>query len=333
MSWASPGAEDLRQVADQLAALERAASDRELIRKAYSLEERIAAYATSPRRIAGLEPAHPVAFLCAEFRVHASLPIYAGGLGVLAGDTAKAASDMGLPFVAVGFLYGQGYFRQQFDISGWQNEYWVPSDSAGLPGALVTLNGVDPLRIHVPIRGREVTAQIWRFAIGRAPLFLLDTDVSDNEPVDRWITSRLYVGDRDTRLAQYALLGIGGVRALRAMGIDPGVFHIDEGHAALAPLELAAEAVAGGATFADALESARAACCATTRTAPTASSPEGGRSFALPARPAGAPAAPIDMSRFAPSREPDPAPRRILRAGGARLNPRARSALRALRTS
>ncbi len=207
-----------------------------------------------------------MAFLCAEYGVHASLPIYAGGLGVLAGDLVKAASDLGLPLVAVGLLYGQGYFRQRIDVSGWQTEYWVASDPPRLPGALVTRDGVEPLKIRVPIRGRGVVAQIWRFAIGRVPLFLLDTDVAANEPVDRWITTRLYASDRDTRLAQYALLGIGGVRALRAMGIEPAVFHLNEGHAALAPLELAAESVAEGASFDEALAAARAPTVVTTHT-------------------------------------------------------------------
>jgi starch phosphorylase len=265
--WEACGHNPIRQLQEApTAALERAATDRELIRRAYSLEECIAGEASLPPQLARFDPAHPVAFLCAEYGVHASLPVYAGGLGVLAGDLVKAASDAGLPFVAVGLLYGQGYFRQQIDISGWQNEYWVPSDPRRLPGALVTRDSIEPLKIHVPIRGREVTAQIWRFSIGRVPLFLLDTDTSDNEPVDRWITSRLYVGDGDTRLAQYALLGIGGVRALRAMGIDPGVFHLNEGHAALAPLELAAEAVSGGASFAEAFASARARTVFTTHT-------------------------------------------------------------------
>lgn len=265
--WEACGRNPVRLLEEApTAALERAANDRELVQRAYSLEALVAAQAASPPQIAGFDPAHPVAFLCAEYGIHASLPVYAGGLGVLAGDLVKAASDTGLPFVAVGLLYGQGYFRQRIDISGWQNEYWVPSDLPRLPGALVTSDGIEPLKIRVPIRGREVTAQIWRFAIGRSPLFLLDSDVSDNDPVDRWITSRLYVDDRDTRLAQYALLGIGAVRALRAVGIDPAVFHLNEGHAALAPLELAAQGVAGGSAFADAFESARARTVFTTHT-------------------------------------------------------------------
>ncbi len=246
-------------------ALERAATDRELIRRAYSLEECIDREATSWPGSAGLDRERPVAFLCAEYGIHVSLPVYAGGLGVLAGDLLKAASDAGVPLVAVGLLYGQGYFRQRIDITGWQNEYWVPSDPHRLPGALVTRDG-SPLMIRVPVRGREVAAQIWRFQIGRVPLFLLDADVAENAPLDRWITSRLYVGDRDTRLAQYALLGIGSVRALRALGIEPAVFHLNEGHSALAPLELAAAVVARGAPFEEALAQARARTVFTTHT-------------------------------------------------------------------
>jgi starch phosphorylase len=265
--WEACGHNPVRQLQEApTPALERAATDRALIRHAYSLEECIAGEVSSPPQLGGFDRARPVAFLCAEYGVHASLPVYAGGLGVLAGDLVKAASDAGLPLVAVGLLYGQGYFRQRIDISGWQTEYWVPSDPRRLPGALVTRDGVEPLKIQVPIRGRDVTAQIWRFQIGRVPLFLLDTDVGDNEPTDRWITSRLYVGDGDTRLAQYALLGIGGVRALRAMGIHPSVFHLNEGHPALAPLELATEAVARGVSFEEAFEEARTRTVFTTHT-------------------------------------------------------------------
>ncbi|MDH3687083.1 MAG: alpha-glucan family phosphorylase, partial [Myxococcales bacterium] len=200
------------------------------------------------------------------FGLHGSLPVYSGGLGVLAGDLLKAASDAGFPLVGVGLLYGQGYFRQRMDISGWQHEYWIPSDPPRLPGAKVTSGGIEPLEVHVPIRGRDVLAHIWRFAIGRTPLFLLDTDIPANVAVDRWITSRLYVGDRDTRLAQYALLGIGGVRALQALGIEPGLYHLNEGHPALAPLEVAARGVAEGQDFERAFAAARARTVFTTHT-------------------------------------------------------------------
>ncbi|MDJ0865294.1 MAG: alpha-glucan family phosphorylase [Myxococcota bacterium] len=247
-------------------ALERAAGDRELVQRAYSLEETVFHERREPQRVAGVSPERPVAFLCAEYGVHASLPIYAGGLGVLAGDLVKAASDSGLPMVALGLLYRQGYFRQRFDTSGWQHEYWIDVDRQRLPGALVTHNGVDPLTVAVPIRGREVVAQIWRIDVGRVPLFLLDVDRPENDPVDRWITSRLYVGDRDTRLAQYALLGLGGPIALRALGIEPGVIHLNEGHAGAAAFELAAEQVAAGHSLDDALAAARARIVFTTHT-------------------------------------------------------------------
>ena len=265
--WQACGRNPLRLLQEvPSATLERAAADRELVSRANSLDACIADEERLPRKRDEFDAESPVAFLCAEFGVHSSLPVYAGGLGVLAGDMVKAASDVGFPIVGVGLLYWQGYFRQRIDISGWQHEYWVESDPPRLPGALVTRDGVEILEIQVPIRGRDVTAQIWRFDIGRTPLFLLDTNVATNEPIDRWITSRLYVGDPDTRLAQYALLGIGGVRALRALGIAPKVFHLNEGHAALAPLEVAAQGVAEGAGFEEAFAAARARTVFTTHT-------------------------------------------------------------------
>jgi starch phosphorylase len=208
----------------------------------------------------------PVAFFCAEYGIHPSLPIYAGGLGVLAGDILKAASDRGLPMVGVGLLYRQGYFRQRIDVSGWQHEYWVDIDPELSPAALVTRDGVEPLTIAVPIRGRTVVAQIWRVDVGRVPLYLLDAERSENAIVDRWISSRLYVGDRETRLAQYALLGLGGAMALRAMGFDPSVIHLNEGHAALAPLPLVEEAVRSGLKLDAALDSVRQRTVFTTHT-------------------------------------------------------------------
>jgi starch phosphorylase len=247
-------------------ALERAAADRALVSWAYSLEECIAGEHSRPPDLDGLDPRRPVAFFCAEYGIHVSLPIYAGGLGVLAGDRLKSASDSGLPMLAVGLLYGQGYFRQSIDLSGWQREYWVDTDPLRLPGALVTVDGARPLSVSVPIRERDVWFQVWRFQVGRVPLYLLDTDRPDNHPMDRWITSRLYAADRDTRLAQYALLGLGGVRALHAMGIEPGLLHLNEGHAALAPLELAARDVERGRSFEEALAGARRRTVFTTHT-------------------------------------------------------------------
>jgi len=248
------------------AALERAAGDAELTGRGYRLEERIAAESAESPAALGFDGAEPRAFFCAEYGIHPSLPIYAGGLGVLAGDLLKAASDACAPMVGIGLLYRKGYFRQRMDVAGGQQEYWVDSDPERLPAALVCRNGGEPLTLSVSIRGRDVVAQIWRVDVGRVPLFLLDADRLENSRVDRWITARLYDGDRDTRLAQYALLGIGGMRALAALGIDPAVVHLNEGHAALAPLELAAMDVARGVPLEQALEAARKRTVFTTHT-------------------------------------------------------------------
>ena len=159
-----------------------------------------------------------MAFLCAEYGIHVSMPIYSGGLGALAGDLLKEASDCAIPFMAVGLMYRRGYFRQRIDAGGWQHEYWIETDPQRLPAALVTGPDEKPLTIEVPIYDVDVTAQIWRVDIGRVPLFLLDTDMPGNGPLERWITGRLYESDEKIRLAQYVLLGAGGVRALTALG-------------------------------------------------------------------------------------------------------------------
>jgi glycogen phosphorylase len=206
----------------------------------------------------------PAAFFCAEYAIHGSLPVYSGGLGVLAGDILKEASDRGLPLVAVGLMYRHGYFRQRIDASGWQHEYWVETDPERVPAALVTGGDGAPLTVSVPIADRHVVAQVWRVDVGRVPLLLLDANRPENDAADRWITSRLYVGDPDMRLGQYALLGIGGVRALHALGIDPGVVHLNEGHAALACLELAR--TAGCDSVEEAFEAVRRRTVFTTHT-------------------------------------------------------------------
>ncbi len=216
-------------------ALERAANDAALIGFAASLEEQVRAdcerEATGP-----VDPQRPVAYFCAEFAVHQSLPIYSGGLGALAGDVVKEASDRALPMVGIGLMYRRGYFRQRIDHSGWQQEYWVLTDPERLPAALVTGDDGEPIRITVPCSDVDIHAHIWRVDVGRVPLLLLDTEVDANDGPTRWITSRLYDGDPETRLAQYTLLGMGGVRALEAVGVHPGVVHLNEGHAAFASL-------------------------------------------------------------------------------------------------
>jgi starch phosphorylase len=163
-------------------------------------------------------------------------------------------------------MYRQGYFRQRVDGWGWQHEYWVDTDPDRCPTALVTGDDGLPLTVTVPIRGVDVVAQVWRVDVGRVPLYLLDADRPENDQIARWITSRLYVSDPDLRLAQYVLLGVGGVRALEAMGIEPGLVHLNEGHAAFASLELARQQTEQGATIEDAFASVRAKTIFTTHT-------------------------------------------------------------------
>jgi starch phosphorylase len=246
-------------------AIHRACGDAELLAQAAALEGAVAADLERPFD-PRLDAERPVAFLCAEYGVHVSLPVYSGGLGALAGDLLKEASDCAIPLVAVGLMYRKGYFRQRIDASGWQHEYWVDTDPDRLPAALVRDGDGEPLTVCVPIYGTEVRARVWRVDVGRIPLFLLDSDVPENGPLERWVTARLYDADSRTRLAQYVLLGAGGVRALRAMGIDPGVIHMNEGHPALAPVELASTAVHAGTPLADALAEARGRTVFTTHT-------------------------------------------------------------------
>jgi starch phosphorylase len=246
-------------------ALRRAASDEGLLEKIAVLEAQVKADLERPP-YPSIDPARPVAFLCAEYGIHVSLPVYSGGLGALAGDLLKEASDCAVPLVAVGLMYRKGYFRQRIDAAGWQHEYWIDTDPQRLPAALVTGAGERPLTIEVPIYDADVTAQIWRVDVGRVPLFLLDTDIPENGPVERWITGRLYESDERMRLAQYVLLGAGGIRALTALGIEPGVIHLNEGHAALAPVQLAAQELRSGQELATGLAAARERTVFTTHT-------------------------------------------------------------------
>ncbi|MGI8571414.1 MAG: alpha-glucan family phosphorylase [Solirubrobacteraceae bacterium] len=245
--------------------LARAAADGALLERAGELEVQLREDLDRPSHPA-FEPDRPVAFLCAEYGVHMSLPVYSGGLGALAGDFLKEASDRAIPIVAVGLMYRKGYFRQRIDAGGWQHEYWVDTDPQRLPAALVTRADGEPLTVTVPIYGTDVIAQIWRIDVGRVPLFLLDTDLPANGPLERWITARLYEADSEIRLAQYILLGVGGIRALRALGFEPSVVHLNEGHAALAPLELVGTAGHAGESLRAALDEACARTVFTTHT-------------------------------------------------------------------
>jgi len=247
--------------------LQRAADDAALVQRIERLAAELEADRARPWREGPVSRARPVAFCCAEFGVHASLPIYSGGLGVLAGDILKEASDQALPMVGVGMMYRLGYFHQRIDVTGLQHEYWIDNDPNQLPCVLVTDDDGEPVTVSVPIGDEDVVVQIWRVDVGRVPLYLLDTDLPANSEVARWATARLYESNRAIRLAQYAVLGIGGVRALGALGIEPSVFHFNEGHPALGVVELAARAQQRtGAGFDEAWSSVRGRVVFTTHT-------------------------------------------------------------------
>ncbi|HUS13645.1 MAG TPA: alpha-glucan family phosphorylase [Chloroflexia bacterium] len=193
-----------------------------------------------------------IAYFSMEFGLHESLPIYSGGLGVLSGDHIKEASDIDLPLVAVGFIYPQGYFRQQLDANGWQEAYYEKLNFADvLAQPALTPEGQEVV-VSVDLPGRTIYAKAYRIQVGRVPLFLMDTDIHPNAPSDRQLGSRLYGGDQEMRIVQEIVLGIGGVRMLRALGIKPGVWHMNEGHAAFLVLELLREKIAAGVSYADA---------------------------------------------------------------------------------
>ncbi|HOE66754.1 MAG TPA: alpha-glucan family phosphorylase [Candidatus Hydrogenedentes bacterium] len=207
------------------------------------------------------------AYLSAEYGIHESLGVYSGGLGVLAGDFLKSVSDIGLPLVAIGLLYREGYFRQYLNADGWQQERYPKNDFYNLPVSLVRDDQGQPIVFGVPYPDGELSVRIWQCNVGRVPLYLLDSDFEANDPDDREITARLYGGDRDMRIRQEILLGMGGVRALRAMGLYPSVYHMNEGHAAFLTLErIAALMTQEKLTFPHAVESVKEASVFTTHT-------------------------------------------------------------------
>ncbi|KPV40076.1 alpha-glucan phosphorylase [Thiohalorhabdus denitrificans] len=207
-----------------------------------------------------------VAYFCAEFGFHESMPLYSGGLGILAGDLVKAASDMHLPMVAVGILYRQGYFVQTVDAEGNQVAHYNPTDFDDLPIEPVRDEDGEEVRVPLPFPGREAWVRIWRARLGHVAVYLLDTDLPDNAEQDRAITYQLYGGDATVRIQQEIVLGIGGVRALRALGLRPTVWHVNEGHAAFQALERCREYVAQGQDLDTALERTANATVFTTHT-------------------------------------------------------------------
>ena len=207
-----------------------------------------------------------IAYFSAEFALHQSLPIYAGGLGVLAGDHCKEAGDLGVPLIGVGFMYPQGYFHQHVSAEGWQEESYERLNWADAPiEPALTADG-KPCVTAVPLGDRTVLVAVWRVRIGRVKLYLLDTSLEENAPWDRELSARLYGGDRETRIQQEIILGIGGVRALKALGSDPAVFHLNEGHAAFVVLQRIRDLIEHGSSFDDALEEIRRTTIFTTHT-------------------------------------------------------------------
>jgi starch phosphorylase len=224
-----------------LAGIERRAAELVLhsrINYAYRRQlEYLDADRTWGARHAGVLRPRPVAYFSAEFGLHESVPIYSGGLGILAGDHIKSASDLDIPLVGIGLFYGQGYFRQRLDAEGWQQEEYIQTDVNQQPMEPAIGTNGEPVTVQIETRTGCIRARVWRVKVGRCDLLLLDSNVEGNAPEDRELTSRLYGGDGRIRIRQELLLGVGGFRALKAMGITPGVLHLNEGHSGFAVLE------------------------------------------------------------------------------------------------
>jgi glycogen phosphorylase len=272
-TWGEVGQDPVRllgQVSpERLAALAQDTSFLERLRAAHAdLQD----YLTRPRWYQSLDGApRSIAYFSPEFGITEVLPQYSGGLGILAGDHLKAASDLGVPILGVGLLYRAGYFKQSLNAEGWQQERYPPLDPYGLPLTLVTRPDGAPLAIAVELPGRTLHAQIWKAQVGRVPLLLLDSDVELNADAERQVTDRLYGGGTDHRLHQELLLGVGGVRAIRAYTAltgdpEPEVFHTNEGHAGFLGVERVRELVERGLSFEEAKEAVRAGTVFTTHT-------------------------------------------------------------------
>jgi starch phosphorylase len=281
-TWAAVGQDPVRLLGEvspeRLAEL---AADQAFLGQLAAAHADLQSYLTTPRWYQGLsegsaEPAASVpasiAYFSPEFGITEVLPQYSGGLGILAGDHLKAASDLGVPILGVGLLYRAGYFKQSLNAEGWQQERYPPLDPHGLPLTLVTDAGGVPVLIRIGMpEGRTLHAHVWRAQVGRVPLLLLDSDVEENAPEEREVTDKLYGGGTDHRLHQEMLLGIGGVRAIRAWTAltgdpAPEVFHTNEGHAGFLGIERIRELVEAGLSYDEAKEAVRAGTVFTTHT-------------------------------------------------------------------
>jgi starch phosphorylase len=207
-----------------------------------------------------------IAYFSTEFGLHETLPFYAGGLGILSGDHLKEASDLGLPLVAIGFLYTEGYFKQRITEDGWQEAVYSSLSFSDLPVHPVLDDDGEPITVKVDLAGRSVGVQLWRVQVGRVPLFLMDSDIEANQPSERSLTARLYTSDRELRISQEIILGVGGVRVLRKLGYNPAVWHMNEGHSAFMALERVRERVATGLDFEEACDEIKACTAFTTHT-------------------------------------------------------------------
>jgi glycogen phosphorylase len=209
---------------------------------------------------------HPIAYFTAEYGFHETLPIAAGGLGILSGDHARSASDLGLGFVGISLFYREGYFQQAFDRENWQTEYFAPLDPSSLPLEPVLNETGDRLLCRIEINHSQVWFQVWKVNVGRCPVYLMDTNRPENEQIHRDLTLHVYGGDSSTRIMQEVLLGLGGVRLLRALRIQPSTYHMNEGHVAFVALELIREKIAEGCSFEQALAETKRQCVFTTHT-------------------------------------------------------------------
>ncbi|QQS43173.1 MAG: alpha-glucan family phosphorylase [Acidobacteriota bacterium] len=285
-SWCEDGSEVFRDLAPTLwdeceqnprallrriseLALWQKAAERLYVERVQRLAARFGEYVSAePLRFGKISSEHPVAYFCAEYGVHNSLPIYSGGLGILAGDHLKSASDLNVPLVAIGLMYRYGYFRQRVAHDGWQEESYRNALEDDLALEPVLDSEGRRVLVSITMRGRRVHAQAWLAKVGRIKLYLLDTNVAVNDEVDRFVTGHLYGGDTETRIVQEKILGIGGIHLLRRLGIEPSVYHLNEGHSAFLNLELAREFLAENEnlSFEDVIPLVREKCVFTTHT-------------------------------------------------------------------
>jgi starch phosphorylase len=262
-AWEASGHDPLQLLATiQPERWEQLAADSSIIEATEAAAARLRGAMSDPRWFQGRvdSPLHLVAYFSPEFGLSETLPQYSGGLGILAGDHLKATSDLGVPLVGIGLLYAEGYFRQRLNADGYQEERFPRLDTSGLA---LSDTGV---QVTIDLAGDSVKVRAWEVPVGRVRLFLLDTNVEGNSPEGANITNRLYGGDAEHRLRQEIVLGIGGVRVLRALGLEPEVFHTNEGHAGFLSLERIRELVGRGLRFADAVEAVRAGGVFTTHT-------------------------------------------------------------------